>query len=262
MGETRALLELARTAAEAAVRYIRDARHPDERGGWTSKGQSDFVTDVDLSSESLIAEVLSAGEPGSLILGEELTPEAGEADLVWIVDPLDGTTNYLHGFPEYAVSIAALAHGTPVAAVVRHIVRDEVYTATAGGGAYRNDVRLTVSDIVDPALALVGTGFPFKVVDALPQYLHQFQTILTSTSGIRRAGAAALDLATVAAGILDGFWELYLAPWDVAAGVLLIREAGGAVTDIAGDSNVIKHGTVVGGNPRIHAWLIETLSRS
>jgi myo-inositol-1(or 4)-monophosphatase len=195
------------------------------------------------------------------IIGEELSPDAAMTDLVWVVDPLDGTTNYLHDYPSYAVSIAALREGTPVAGVVTDVVRDRVYTATHEGGAWCGDTRLNVSPAGDPSDALIGTGFPFKAPDLLPEYLCQFSAVMHGTSGIRRAGAAALDLVDVALGRFEGFWELHLAPWDIAAGTLLVREAGGVVTDTDGAPKTIRHGPVVAGNATMHAWLLETLDR-
>jgi len=255
------LVRLARSAAERGARYIRQVARPVDPDQWDRKGQHDFVTSVDREAERLVAETLTQGEPGSVVMGEELSPEAGKADLVWVVDPLDGTTNYLHAYPQYAVSIAAVAHGELVAGVVADIARDLTYHGAAGEGAWCGERRLTVSDISDPALALVGTGFPFRTPPDIPRYLRQFTAVMTSTSGIRRAGAASLDLVDVALGRLDGFWEMYLAPWDVAAGTLLIREAGGVVTDISGSQNVVAHGSIVAGNPGLHAWLRPTLER-
>jgi myo-inositol-1(or 4)-monophosphatase len=211
----------------------------------------------------MVSEALLAMFPDSRIVGEELTPEqeARREGLTWIVDPLDGTTNFLHTYPAYAVSIAAQMDAELVAGVVVDVYEDVEYYAAAGRGAWCNDERLRVSDVGDPALALIGTGFPFKSLDQLPQYLRQFTNILCSTSGVRRAGSAALDLVAVALGRFDGFWELSLAPWDVAAGTLLVREAGGHVTDTLGGTDVVRQGPIVAGNPEIHEWLLEILRR-
>ncbi|MGH7526366.1 MAG: inositol monophosphatase family protein [Gemmatimonadales bacterium] len=254
------LLHLARTAAERAARYLRGVERPADPSGWTLKGSRDFVTEVDRVAERTIAEVLLAAEPGSRIVGEELSPEVVSGGLVWIVDPLDGTTNFLHDFPSYAVSIAAAVDGVLEAGVVLQVPRGELYTATRGGGAWQGERRLAVSAIRDPAFALLGTGFPFKDTTELEQYLAQFGRIASKTSGIRRPGSAALDLADVAAGRFDGFWEQRLSAWDIAAGVLLIREAGGVVTDLSGRDIGVEHTEVVAGNPAIHAWLLEVLS--
>lgn len=179
--------------------------------------------------------------------------------MVWIVDPLDGTTNFLHGYPQYAVSIGLAVDGVLQVGVVLDVNRECLYGAVRGGGAWLGNTPLRVSEITDPARALLGTGYPFKQLEALDEYLEQFRRILPATSGVRRAGSAALDLADVAAGRLDGFWELVLAPWDTAAGMLLIREAGGVITDTSGLPAGITHGGIIAGNPAIHAWLLTQL---
>jgi myo-inositol-1(or 4)-monophosphatase len=187
-------------------------------------------------------------------------PRAGGGGLLWVVDPLDGTTNYLHGYPQYAVSIAALLDGELAAGVVLDVARNVLYSATAGGGAWCGSSRLAVSSIADPRLALIGTGFPFRTPHLVPRYLRQFCAVHDAASGIRRAGSAALDLADVAQGHFEGFWELDLAAWDVAAGVLLVREAGGVVTDLEGSPDVVCRGAKVAGNPAIHGWLLQMLA--
>lgn len=254
----RELLDSAITAGKLAALHIRTVDLPSDPSSWEEKGVSDFVTQVDRDCEQLIAGSLLRDHPNSIVMGEELSPNAtGSAgEITWVVDPLDGTTNYLHRYPAYAVSIAAIVNGVLTAGVVIDVLRDRVYHATAGGGAWCDDHRIQVSSTGNAAIALIGTGFPFKTLEVLPQYLRQFTTILTATSGIRRSGSAALDLADLASGRLDGFWELSLAPWDIAAGTLLVREAGGAVTDTAGRHDVIRHGPVVAGNPTIQAWLL------
>ena len=230
---------------------------------WTAKGKADFVTEVDREAERMIAASLTASVPGSLVMGEELSPDTPRttphAPIVWIVDPLDGTTNFLHRFPVYAVSIAAVRGGELVAGIVHHVPRDIRYTATRGGGAWQDGVRLAVSTVTEPGHALIGTGVPFKDMAQWPVYRRQIEAVTAATAGIRRPGSAALDLADVAAGRFDGFWELKLAPWDIAAGVLLIREAGGVVTDLEGKNDVLNHGPLVCGNPTIHQWLLDTL---
>ena len=193
------------------------------------------------------------------MVGEELSPDVVTGGLVWIVDPLDGTTNFLHGFPSYAVSIAAALDGVLQAGVVLHVPRNQIYSATRGGGAWLDGERLAVSTIGEPEFALIGTGFPFRDLTRLEEYQQQFGRVASATSGIRRPGAAALDLADVAAGRFDGFWEQHLSAWDIAAGSLLIREAGGAITDFTGRKIGIEHTGVVAGNPSIHSWLVEVL---
>jgi myo-inositol-1(or 4)-monophosphatase len=226
---------------------------------WGRKGTSDFVTDVDRTAVALIAEVLEEETPKATIVGEELSSETAVRGLVWIVDPLDGTTNFLHRYPMYAVSVAAAVDGILQAGVVLDIPHDHCYRAALGHGATLGDTRLSVSDLTDPTAALIGTGFPFKRPEWLPMYTRQFSGILTGTSGVRRTGSAALDLAAVAAGRYDGFWELALAPWDIAAGVLLVTEAGGTVSDLAGRPVGLGHTPVIAGNAAMHAWLLAQL---
>jgi myo-inositol-1(or 4)-monophosphatase len=253
------LVDVAERAAERAANFVRGARAP-EAGAWTEKSRHDFVTQVDREAEELIAETLTGLVPGTVVVGEELSPAAEyRGEVVWIVDPLDGTTNYLHGYPQYAVSIGALVDGVLSLGVVHDVARDVAYRAARGQGAWCGGTKLAVSELAEPSRALVGTGFPFKHLDGMEQYLRQFAEVMHATSGIRRAGAAALDLADVAAGRFDAFWELHLAPWDVAAGVMLIREAGGVVTTLEGSENVLGHGSIVAGNPTLHRWLIDLL---
>ena len=253
------LLNLATTAAEQAARYIRSAARPVDPAGWTLKGSRDFVTEVDRTAEHIIVDVLRTGAPQGRFVGEELSPEVVSGGLVWIVDPLDGTTNFLHDYPSYAVSIAAAIDGVLEAGVVHHIPRGEVYLASRGNGAWVGDRRLRVSQIDDPEFALIGTGFPFRDLTRLSEYQRQFGRVAAGTSGIRRPGAASLDLADVAAGRFDGFWEQRLSAWDIAAGSLLIREAGGLITDLDGRHVGVEHTSVVAGNPALHAWLLATL---
>ena len=254
------LLHLAKLAADRAGAYLRAVERPADPVGWTLKGARDFVTEVDRTAERLITDVLLAAAPGSRVVGEELSPDLILDGLVWIVDPLDGTTNFLHGFPSYAVSIAAAVDGALEAAVVLQVPRQECYAAAQGAGAWQGDRRLSVSTIRDPAFALIGTGFPFKDTSSLGEYLSQFARVAAQTSGIRRPGSAALDLADVAAGRFDGFWEQRLSAWDVAAGILLVREAGGLVTDFAGRAIGAEHGPLVAGNPAIHEWLLRIVN--
>ncbi|MEO8448833.1 MAG: inositol monophosphatase family protein [Gemmatimonadota bacterium] len=250
------LTAIARRAAERAAAYLRGVDRPADPSAWTEKGHHDFVTDVDRTSEAIIAEVLTRATPGSTLVAEESAPEIATKGLVWIVDPIDGTTNFIHGFPVYAVSIAAAIDGVLEAAVVLHVGPDTCYHATRGQGAWLGTTRLAVSQITDPKHALIGTGFPFKHLGGLATYQRQLERVIPATSGIRRAGSAALDLAWVAAGAFDGFWELMLAPWDIAAGLLLVREAGGVATDLRGRDVGAEHTGVVAGNPAIAQWLL------
>lgn len=256
-----ALAGVAERAARKAAEHIRNAVRP-APDDWDAKDAADFVTAVDRGSEEIIGEALMAGFPESTVVGEEFTPGGDtERGLVWVVDPLDGTTNYLHGFPAYAVSIGALLDGDLVAGVVLDVTRDVLYRATAGGGAWCGERRMAVSTITDPRQALLGTGFPFKAPanQHVDRYLRQLRFFLGATSGLRRAGAAALDLAHVADGVFEGFFEYGLAPWDVAAGILLVREAGGVVTHMDGLEAEIIASSFVAGNPAIHGWLLAAL---
>jgi len=259
------LVKLAERAALRAADYLRGAARPAVHT-WTEKSQHDFVTEVDRAAEALIAEVIMHDAPESVIVGEELSPSRqARGELVWIVDPLDGTTNFLHGYPQYAVSIGCMVDGKLAAGVIHDVCRKRTYRAIRGGGAFEEDTRLSVSAVMDPRLALIGTGFPFKALNLLHVYLSQFAAVTGAASGVRRAGAAALDLADVAAGKLDGFWELQLAPWDIAAGTLLIREAGGIVTRPDGAADVLSNestGSIVAGNAAMHRWLIDLLRKS
>ena len=251
---------MAREGAARAAAHIRSSAPPPE-SEWTVKNRNDFVTEVDRRAEALIREILLDRVPGSAVMGEELSPDArDEAEVLWIVDPLDGTTNFLHGYPQYAVSIGATVAGALAVGVVHDVPRDLVYHGSAGAGAWCGGRRLSVSRTEDPARALIGTGFPFKQVEEIPRFLEQLRVVLAGSSGVRRAGAAALDLTDVAAGRLDGFWELSLAPWDVAAGALLVREAGGILTTLDRSPDVLSHGSIVAGGPALHSWLLN-LSR-
>lgn len=253
------LVKIAADAARRGAEYLRGAVRPLSSDAWTEKAQHDFVTDIDRGCEAMIAEVLTSAVPGSVVVGEELTPDLVAGEVVWIVDPLDGTTNYLHGFPEYAVSIGCAVSGELCAGVVHDVGRDVVYQAWRGGGAWLGDARLKVSAITQPKRALIATGFPFRSMTHLDRYLQQFAAVARGVSGIRRPGSAALDLANVAAGRFDAFWEQGLAPWDIAAGIVLIREAGGTVTRQDGSDDVLGHGDIVAGNPAMHAWLMKVL---
>jgi len=229
------LLETARRAAARAASVQRDARGTVDPANWTVKGRSDFTTEVDRESERVIVQTLLEVFPDHRVLAEEGTENESDAEqppVLWIIDPLDGTTNFLHGYLEYAVSIAAYDADGARAAVVLNSATGELFEATRGGGARRDGQDIRVSEMDDMDLALVGTGFPFKTLSVLPAYLETLARILRSTAGIRRAGAAALDLCSLACGRLDAFWEYWLMPWDVAAGALIVREAGGVFEEL------------------------------
>jgi len=218
----------------------------------SSKGHSDFVTEVDRAAEQAIISTLKTAYPNHSILAEESgASDAGDPDYLWIIDPLDGTTNFIHGFPQFAVSIGLKHRGHITQAVVYDPSRNELFTATRGRGAFLNDRRLRASKRDQLHDCLIGTGFPFRRIELLEEYVEGFKRVANNTAGVRRAGAAALDLAYVAAGRLDGFWEFGLSPWDVAAGSLLIVEAGGLIGDSRGDGDFLQSGDVVCGAPKI-----------
>jgi len=224
----------------------------------SSKGRSDFVTEVDRAAEQAIIAVLKTAYPNHSFLAEESGasgPQA-EADYLWIIDPLDGTTNFIHGFPQFAVSIGLKHRGQIAQAVIYDPTRDELFTATRGRGAFMNDRRLRVSKRDQLQDCLIGTGFPFRQIDRLDEYLRVFTRVTRTTAGVRRPGAAALDLAYVAAGRLDGFWEFGLSPWDIAAGSLLIIEAGGLIGDLHGEADYLGTGNVIGASPKIYPQLL------
>ena len=242
-------LRAARKAGENIVRASDDLDRIDVQ----AKGANDFVTEVDVAAEQEIIYHLHKAYPDHAILGEEGGLVGDEdAEYRWLIDPLDGTTNFIRGIPHYAVSIACLRNGKVEHAVIVDPVRREEFTASRGRGAQLNGRRLRVSKLASLDGALLGTGIPFKdhCDDRLEPYARSIQVLAAQCAGIRRAGAAALDLAYVAAGRLDAFWEIGLSPWDIAAGALLVREAGGLVADINGSDNYLQSGNVVCGNPK------------
>ncbi len=250
------LLHCARQAAGAAAEFHR--RPPKGPTAWTEKGHADWVTEVDHAAEGAAVAEIRRAFPNHAVVAEEGDwggPAPERAEVTWYIDPLDGTTNYLHGYPYHAVSVAALDGDGLAAAVVLNSGRWETFQAKRGGGAERDGQPIAVSDVHELKHALIGTGFPFKKTELLDAYLKQFRAVLPRTSGVRRTGSAALDLCDLASGRLDGFWELLLAPWDVAAGVLILREAGGLITDLDGDEDVVKEGGFIAGNPAIYSRL-------
>jgi len=223
-----------------------------------TKDRNDFVTEVDKQAEQEIIHILRKAYPDHSILAEESGSHQGN-DYQWIIDPLDGTTNFLHGFPQFAVSIALRHKGRLEQGVVYDPLRQELFTASRGGGAMLNDRRIRVTNRKSLDGALLGTGFPFKSQQHLETYLDMFRALFPHTAGIRRPGSAALDLSYVAAGRLDGFWEIGLNIWDMAAGVLLIQEAGGLSSDFVGGSNHLESGNLVAGNPKLFAEILKTI---
>jgi myo-inositol-1(or 4)-monophosphatase len=225
-----------------------------------SKGLNDYVTSTDHAAEAAIIDTLRNAYPSHGYLAEESGAEAGAVDITWIIDPLDGTTNFMHGFPQFAVSIACQVEGRMEHAVIYDPMRQEIFTATRGDGAYLENKRLRVSKQRTLEGALIGTGFPYRDnLQLLDPYMAMMKAVIQRASGLRRPGSAALDLAYVAAGRTDGFWEIGLKPWDTAAGTLLIREAGGLIATLDG-GEYKQNGNIVAGTPRVFNELLETLA--
>jgi myo-inositol-1(or 4)-monophosphatase len=257
------MLNTAIKAARRGAAVINRASFDIDRLQVTEERPNDFVTEVDQAAEQAIIDVLSKAYPDHAILAEESGASANlhdENENVWIIDPLDGTTNFIHGFPQYCVSIALQHRGQITQAVVYDPTRNDLFTATKGGGAYLNEKRIRVTKRDKIADALIGTGFPYSDMAALDEYMQMFRIMTEKSSGLRRPGAAALDLAYVAAGRLDGFFEKSLKPWDIAAGSLLITEAGGIVGTFAGESDYLYKGNVIAGSPKIFAQMAALLA--
>jgi myo-inositol-1(or 4)-monophosphatase len=255
-------LTIAIKAARRASQIINRAALDLEHLKVTAKQTHDYVTEVDKAAEAAIIGILREAYPDYGVLAEEsgvLPGNGAGTEYQWIVDPLDGTTNFIHGFPQYAVSIALSKGGQVEQALVFDTLRNELFTASKGKGAYLNERRIRVSRRVKLGEALIGTGFPYRSFEHLDAYLSVFRELAQKSAGLRRPGAAALDLAYVAAGRLDGFWEFGLSPWDMAAGALLITEAGGLVSDLAGEGTFLESGNIVAGTPRIFAPLLQTV---
>jgi myo-inositol-1(or 4)-monophosphatase len=257
------MINVAIKAARAAGNIINRAALDVESVRISQKQVNDFVTEVDQAAEQIIIETLLTAYPGHGILAEESGSEHGakDSEYVWIIDPLDGTTNFIHGFPVYCVSIALAVKGKIEQAVIYDPSRNDLFTATKGRGAYMNDRRLRVSKRIRLQDCLISTGFPFRPGDNFKNYLHMMGDVMQRTAGLRRPGAAALDLAYVAAGFTDGFFETGLSPWDVAAGSLLVTEAGGLVGNFTGDSDFLEQKECVAGNPKIYGQLVSILGK-
>ncbi|HVZ49724.1 MAG TPA: inositol monophosphatase family protein [Gemmatimonadaceae bacterium] len=289
------LLDVALAAARAGAVVVRDAAPRVRTIPWKTKRPADFVSEVDVAAEAAVLRVVRERMPSATVLAEESgalpahapagpasgaasgsvadatgtpgTPYAGtgahtdraNGHVEFVVDPLDGTTNFLHGYPEFAVSVGVTVDGVPTAGAVIDVALDETFTASLGGGAFANGQRITVSTIDDPGRALIGTGFPFTRPEDVHPYAAGLERVMRSAAGVRRAGAAALDLVAVAAGRFEAFWETRLSPWDIAAGLIIVREAGGVVTDLDGMPCEVRKTGVVAGNPAMHDWLLRQL---
>ncbi|MEY2859831.1 MAG: hypothetical protein RL392_289 [Pseudomonadota bacterium] len=257
------MINVAVKAARAAGSIINRAALDIESVRVSQKKANDFVTEVDHAAEQAIIETLLAAYPGHGIWAEESGKEHGaqNSEFVWIIDPLDGTTNFIHGLPVYCVSIALAVKGKVEQAVVYDPTRNDLFTATKGRGAFLNDRRLRVSKRTELKQSLISTGFPYRHGDDFNRYLGMMGDVMQRTAGLRRPGAAALDLAYVAAGYTDGFFELGLQPWDVAAGSLLVTEAGGLVGNFTGESEFLEQNECLAGNPRVYGQLVGLLGK-
>ena len=256
-------LNIAIKAARRAGQVINRASNDLDLIKVSTKQPNDFVTEVDKAAEAAIIEILREAYPDYGILAEESGQSAGrgsqDSEYQWIIDPLDGTTNFIHGMPQYAVSIALAKSGIVEQAVVFDPNRNELFTASKGSGAFLNERRIRVSKRLKLQDSLLGTGFPYRMFDQIDTYLAIFKELAQKTAGMRRPGAASLDLAYVACGRYDGFWEFGLAPWDMAAGALLVAEAGGLVSDIRGDANYLESGNIIAGTPKVFAPLLKLI---
>ncbi len=257
------MLNVAIKAARAAGAIINRAALDVESVRVSVKQTNDFVTEIDQAAEAAIIETLLTAYPGHGILAEESGSEHGakDSEFVWIIDPLDGTTNFIHGFPVYCVSIALSVKGKIEQAVVYDPTRNDLFCATKGRGAYMNDRRIRVAKRTRLQECLISTGFPYRPGDKLKTYLHMLGDIMSQCAGVRRPGAAALDLAYVAAGFSDGFFESGLKPWDVAAGSLLVSEAGGLIGNFSGEADFMDHGECMAGNPKIYGQMVGLLGK-
>ncbi len=253
------MLNIAVKAARRAGSIINRAAQDLDAVTVSTKRHNDFVTEVDHAAEQAVIQILLKAFPDHAILAEE-SGAHGTSDFVWIIDPLDGTTNFIHGFPQYCVSIGLKHKGTLTQAVVYDPGRNELFTASRGHGAYLNDRRIRVSKRTHLDDALIGTDFPFGEAKYLSEYVTMMRKVMMQTAGVRRAGAAALDLAYVAAGRLDAFWEMGLSPWDMAAGSLLIQEAGGLVSDFDGEGHYLDNGRIVAGSPKVFSQLLQVVA--
>ena len=253
------MLNIAVKAARRAGNLIHRSADKIDQLTITKKSHADFVSEVDKAAEQTIIQTLLEAYPDHAILAEE-SGSQGESEFLWIIDPLDGTTNFLHGLPQFAVSIALLHKGIITQAVVYDPVKNELFTASRGRGAYLNDKRLRVTKRIHLADTLIGTGFPYTKFEHMDAYMNILRDLMQKTSGLRRPGSAALDLAWMAAGRYDGFFETGLHPWDIAAGCLLITEAGGMVSDLSGNDTFLKTGHLCAGNPDIHPQLLKVIA--
>lgn len=253
------MLNIAVKAARRAGNLIHRAADNIDHLTVTKKSNADYVSEVDKAAERTIIETILDVYPTHAILAEE-SGSQGESEYLWIIDPLDGTTNFLHGYQQYSVSIALQHNGVLTQAVIYDPTKNDLFTATRGRGAYLNDRRIRVSKRGELADSLIGTGFPYSKFDHLDAYMGILKDMMQKTAGLRRPGSAALDLAYTAAGRYDGFFETGLKPWDIAAGCLLITEAGGLVSDLQGNDSYLRSGHLCAGNPRVFAQMLQVIA--
>lgn len=257
MNDIEIAVEAARRGAEVLLRHWQQLGKEDA----DLKARNDWVSRADRESEDAIFGFIRQHHPADAFLGEESGRSDGSSGRTWIIDPLDGTSNYLQHFPMWSISIALRDGSETVAAVIYEPLRDLFFTAERGAGAYRNDQRMHVSTHRGVEGSFLATGFPFRAQSYVKTYVAIFEDIIRVSKGVRRAGSAALDLAYTAAGVFDGFFEIHLAAWDVAAGALLVTEAGGLVTDFSGGQRWLERGNIIGASPAVHAELLEVIGR-
>jgi len=265
LSETRDAAAFERVACEAAAlagEILR--RRFREKNPLTveTKGLHDYVTEVDREAEGVVVDFIRARFPSHVVMSEEGSPRAAAAEYRWVIDPLDGTTNFIHGVTPFSVSVALEDEDGPLAGAILDPFHGETFRASRGNGAFCNDEPIRVAKGSVPERALLATGFPFRELERLDRYLETFEAFVRSTSGIRRAGSAAIDLARTACGRYDGFWEIGLSRWDIAAGVLIVREAGGIVTDPLGTQTQLETGDIVAGGPAIHRFMLDVTRRA
>jgi myo-inositol-1(or 4)-monophosphatase len=254
-------IELAMTAARRGAAVLLKYWEHLGKDDADLKARNDWVSRADRESEDVIVACIREHSPNDAFLGEETGRTAGSNARTWIIDPLDGTSNYLQHFPMWCVSIALRNGDETVAGVIYEPLRDLFFTAERGAGAYRDDKRMNISSHDRVEASFLATGFPFRAQEYVTPYVRIFEDVIRTSKGVRRAGSAALDLAYTSAGVFDGFFEMHLAPWDVAAGALLVTEAGGVVTDFSGGQRWFERGNIVGAAPGVHRELMEIIAR-
>ena len=255
-------LEIAKKAAEKASVIIKEYALSGTFGV-ELKGKNDLVTDADLASEKEIIAVIKDAFPNDEFLAEESNSKTELPNgRVWIIDPIDGTTNFAHGFPIYCISIALWIDGIPKVGLVKEVAKGELFYATEGSGAYLDEERISISNVNEPSKSLIGTGFPYTAFEHVDKYLALLKSLMQNTHGLRRPGAASYDLCCTACGRFDGFFEYGLSPWDVAAGALIIKEAGGIVTDWDNKENWLFGKSIIAGNTSIQQFLLDEISKN